>query len=77
MAKNPTANAGDMGSIPHDPGCDLGLGRSHLPRGNEARESQLLSQSSRVLKLPPVSPRTTATETPSTLEPVHGNKDPA
>ena len=30
------ANAGDMGSSP-------GLGRSHMPRSNQAREPQLLS----------------------------------
>ena len=36
MVKNLPANAGDMGSSP-------GLGRSHMPRGNWAREPQLLS----------------------------------
>ena len=36
MVENLPANAGDMGSIP-------GLGRSHMPRSNWAREPQLLS----------------------------------
>ena len=36
MAENPPANAGDTGSSP-------GLGRSHIPRSNWAREPQLLS----------------------------------
>ena len=36
MVENPPANAGDTGSSP-------GLGRSHMPRSNEAREPQLLS----------------------------------
>ena len=36
MVKNPPANAGDMGSSP-------GLGGSHMPRSNWAREPQLLS----------------------------------
>ena len=36
VVENLPANAGDMGSIP-------GLGRSHMPRSNEAREPQLLS----------------------------------
>ena len=36
MVENLPANAGDMGSSP-------GLGRSHMPRSNWARESQLLS----------------------------------
>ena len=35
MVKNPSANAGDPGSIP-------GLGRSHMPGSNEAHEPQLL-----------------------------------
>ena len=34
--RNPPANEGDRGSIP-------GLGRSHMPRSNEACEPQLLS----------------------------------
>ena len=34
--EDPPANAGDMGSSP-------GLGRSHMPRSNWAREPQLLS----------------------------------
>ena len=34
--KNPPANAGDTSSIP-------GLGRSHMPRSNEAPALQLLS----------------------------------
>ena len=36
VVKNPPANAGDSGSSP-------GLGRSHMPRSNRAREPQLLS----------------------------------
>ena len=36
MVKNLPANAGDMGSSP-------GLGRSHMPWSNWAREPQLLS----------------------------------
>ena len=36
MVENPPANAGDTGSSP-------GLGRSHVPRSNWAREPQLLS----------------------------------
>ena len=35
MVGNPPANAGDTGSSP-------GLGRSHMPRSNEARAPQLL-----------------------------------
>ena len=38
MVENPPANAGDMGSSP-------GLGRSHVPRSDWAREPQLLSLS--------------------------------
>ena len=36
VVENPPANAGDMGSSP-------GLGGSHMPRSNWAREPQLLS----------------------------------
>ena len=36
VVKNPPVNAGDPGSSP-------GLGRSHMPRSNWAREPQLLS----------------------------------
>ena len=36
MVENLPANAGDVGSSP-------GLGRSHMPRSNWAREPQLLS----------------------------------
>ena len=54
MVKDLPANAGDMGSSP-------GLGRSHMPRGNWAREPQLLS------------PRATTFE-PACLEPVLCNK---
>ena len=38
LVKNLPANAGDTGSSP-------GLGRSHMPRGGWARETQLLSLS--------------------------------
>jgi len=37
VVKNPPASAGDTGSIP-------GPGRSHMPRSNQARVPQLLSQ---------------------------------
>ena len=40
VVKNPPASAGDMGSSP-------GLGRSHMPRSNQARAPQLLSLRSR------------------------------
>ena len=36
VVENPPANAGDTGSSP-------GLGRSHMPQSNWAREPQLLS----------------------------------
>ena len=36
LVKNPPANAGDVGSSPSQ-------GRSHMPRSNEARASQLLN----------------------------------
>ena len=36
VVENPPANAGDTGSSP-------GLGRSHMPRSNQAHEPQLLS----------------------------------
>ena len=36
MVENPPANAGEKGSSP-------GLGRSHMPQSNWAREPQLLS----------------------------------
>ena len=42
VVNNLPANAGDMGSSP-------GLGRSHMPRSNEAREPQLLSLSARAM----------------------------
>ena len=40
VVKNPPANAGDMGLSP-------GLGRSHMPRSNQAHVPQLLSLRSR------------------------------
>ena len=40
MVKNPSANAGYMGSIP-------GLGRSYVPQSNSAHAPQLLSPGSR------------------------------
>ena len=40
VVKNLPANAGDMGLSP-------GLGRSHMPRSNQARAPQLLSLHSR------------------------------
>ena len=54
MVENPPANAGDPGSSP-------GLGRSHMPRSNWAREPQLLSPCA-------------ATTEPVRLEPVLHNK---
>ena len=36
VVKNPSANAGDVGSI-------SGAGRFHIPQGNEAHVPQLLS----------------------------------
>ena len=42
--ENPPVNAGDMGSIP-------GLGRFHMPRGNEACVLQLLKSASLELVL--------------------------
>ena len=42
VAENPPANAGDTGSSP-------GLGRSHMPQSNWAREPQLLSLCVRIL----------------------------
>ena len=42
--KNPPVNAGDMGSV-------LGLGRSHLPRGNWAPTSQPLSLCTRAKEM--------------------------
>ena len=55
MVKNLPANAGDTGSIP-------GLGRSHMPRSNEAREPQLRSLHSRAHKAQLLSLRATTTE---------------
>ena len=43
VVKNPPANAGNTGSSP-------GLGRSHMPRSNQARAPQLLSLRSRAHK---------------------------
>ena len=65
VVENLPANAGDMGSSP-------GLGRSHMPRGNGAREPQLLSL--RVWSLCwQQGPWATITE-PARLEPVLRNK---
>ena len=55
MVKNPPANAGDMGLIP-------GLGRSHMPRGNEAHAPQLLSLHSRAHEPQLLGSHTTITE---------------
>ena len=55
MVKNPPANAGDTGSSP-------GLGRSHMPRNNEARKPQLLSLRSRTHEPQLLSPCATTTE---------------
>ena len=66
MVKNPPANAGDTGSSP-------GLGRSHMPRSNEARAPQLLSLHSRARKPQLLSLCATTTE-PARLEPVLHNE---
>ena len=50
MVKNLPANAEDVGLIP-------GLGRSHMPQSNEAREPQPLSLSSRAHEPLLLSPR--------------------
>ena len=55
VVKNLPATAGDTGSSP-------GLGRSHMPRSNQARVPQLLSLHSRVCKPQLLSPRATTTE---------------
>ena len=55
VVKNAPANAGDTGSSP-------GLGRSHMPRSNWAREPQLLSLCSRACGAQLLSPRATTTE---------------
>ena len=59
VVKNPSSNAGDMGSIP-DPR------RSHMPQSNKACAPRLLSLCSRTWKLRPRSPRasTTAAQVP-------------
>ena len=54
LVKNPPANAGDTGSIPD-------LGRSHMPRSNKARLSQL-NLCSRAQELHLRSPHAAATE---------------
>ena len=55
MVKNPSANAGDMGSSP-------GPGRSHMPRNNKAHTPQLLSLHSRACEPQLLSLHATATE---------------
>ena len=55
VVKNPPANAGDTGSSP-------GLGRSHMPRSNQARAPQLLSLRSRAHEPQLLSLRATTTE---------------
>ena len=55
VVENPAANAGDTGSRP-------GLGRSHMPRSNWAREPQLLSLCSRACMPQLLSLRATTTE---------------
>ena len=75
MVENPSANAGDTGSIP-------GPGRSHMPRSNEARAPQLLSLCSGAREPQLLSPCATTTEA---LEPrarlhnerSHHNEKPA
>ena len=55
LVKNPPANAGDVGSSPSQ-------GRSHMPRSNEARASQLLSLHSRAHEPQLLGPCATTTE---------------
>ena len=55
VVRNPPANAGDTGSSP-------GLGRSHMPRSNEAHEPQLLSLHSRAHEPQLLSPCTATTD---------------
>ena len=55
VAKNPPANAGDMGS-------SLGLGRSHMPQSNHAHAPQLLSLHSTAYVPQLLSPRATTTK---------------
>ena len=55
VVKNPPANAGGMGSSP-------GLGRSHMPRSNQAHAPQLLSLRSRAYEPQLLSPCATTTE---------------
>ena len=55
VVKNPPANAGDTGSSP-------GLGRSHVPRSNQARAPQLLSLCSSAREPQLQSLRATTTE---------------
>ena len=59
MVKNLPANAGDTGSTP-------GLGRSHMPRGNEAQGPELLSLCSTAQELQLLQPQCP--------QPVLGNK---
>ena len=55
MVKNLSCNAEDTGLI-------LGLGRSHMPQGNETHAPQLLSQLSRAHELQLLSPCAATTE---------------
>ena len=55
VVKKPPANAEDTGSSP-------GLGRSHMPRSNEAHAPQLLSLRSRAHEPQLLSPRATTAE---------------
>ena len=74
MVKNPPANAGDMGSSP-------GLGKSHMPRGNQAHEPQLLSLRSRarepqLLKPMHLEPVLRNRKSHCSEKPMHCNKEP-
>ena len=68
MVKNPPANAGHVGSIP-------GPERSQMPQGNKAPVSQLLSLSSRVLRLQILSPRVTSTEAHAPQSPCSATRE--
>ena len=67
MVKNPPCNARDTGLIP-------GPGESHMPQGNWACVSQLLSTCSGAHKLQLLSTWATTTKSPHALVPVLCNK---
>ena len=73
VVKNPPASAGDTGS-------SSGLGRSHMPQSNYAREPQLLSLRSRtheprLLKPVHLEPMLRNKRSHRSEKPVHHNKE--